>query len=77
MVIGSRSVRGGGTSGGTLSRKTLRCEANAFARTMLWVRTHDTTAGFRCYQRDVLKGLDLDEIRASGYSFLIETLYRM
>lgn len=77
VVIGSRYVRGGGTSGCTLNRKMLSWGANAFARTMLGLRAHDTTAGFRCYRREVLEGLDLDEIRASGYSFLIEMLYRV
>ena len=77
LVIGSRYVRGGGTSGCTLDRRFLSWEANAFARTMLGLRAHDTTAGFRCYRREVLQSLDLDEIKASGYSFLIEMLYRL
>ncbi len=77
LVVGSRYVRGGGTSGCTFDRKLLSWGANAFARTMLGLRAHDTTAGFRCYRREVLKGMDLDEIKASGYSFLIEMLYRV
>jgi len=77
LVIGSRYVRGGGSSGCTFDRKLLSWGANAFARTMLGLRAHDTTAGFRCYRREVLAGLDLDEIKASGYSFLIEMLYRV
>jgi glycosyltransferase involved in cell wall biosynthesis len=77
LVIGSRYVRGGGTSGCTLDRRFLSWGANAFARTMLGLRAHDTTAGFRCYRREVLQSLDLDEIKASGYSFLIEMLYRL
>jgi dolichol-phosphate mannosyltransferase len=77
LVIGSRYVRGGGTSGCTFARELLSWGANAFARTMLGLRAHDTTAGFRCYRREVLKRLALDEIKASGYSFLIEMLYRV
>lgn len=77
VVIGSRYVRGGGTSGCTFGRKLLSWGANAFARTMLGLRAHDTTAGFRCYRRAVLEELDLDEIKASGYSFLMEMLYRV
>ena len=75
LVIGSRYVRGGGSTGCTFDRKLLSWGANAFARTMLSLRAHDTTAGFRCYRREVLAGMDLDEIKASGYSFLIEMLY--
>ena len=77
LVIGSRYVRGGGTSGCTFNRKLLSWGANAFARTMLGLRARDTTAGFRCYRHKVLAGMELDEIKASGYSFLIEMLYRV
>jgi len=77
VVIGSRYVRGGGSSGCAFDRKLLSWGANAFARTLLGLRAHDTTAGFRCYRRAVLEEMDLDEIKASGYSFLIEMLYRV
>jgi dolichol-phosphate mannosyltransferase len=77
LVIGSRYVRGGGASGCTLLRILLSWGANAFARTMLSLRAHDTTAGFRCYRREVLAEMDLDDIKASGYSFLIEMFYRV
>jgi dolichol-phosphate mannosyltransferase len=75
LVIGSRYVRGGGTSGCTFDRKLLSWGANAFACIMLGLRAHDATAGFRCYRRQVLEGMDLGDIKASGYSFLIEMLY--
>ena len=77
LTIGSRYVPGGGSSGCTFDRKLLSWGANAFARTMLGLRAHDTTAGFRCYRRQVLEAVDLDGIKASGYSFLIEMLYRV
>ena len=77
LAIGSRYVPGGGSSGCTIDRKLLSWGANAFARTMLGLRAHDTTAGFRCYRRQVLETVDLDGIKASGYSFLIEMLYRV
>ncbi len=76
LVIGSRYVRGGSTSGCTLPRILLSWGANAFARLMLGLRARDATAGFRCYRRQVLESVGLDEIRSSGYSFLIEMLYR-
>jgi len=77
LVIGSRYVPGGGTSGCTFDRKLLSWGANAFARALLGLRAHDTTAGFRCYRREVLESVQLDEIKASGYSFLIEMLHRV
>jgi dolichol-phosphate mannosyltransferase len=77
LVIGSRYVEGGGTSGCTTSRKLLSHGANSFARATLGLHAHDATAGFRCYRRQVLESVGLDEIRADGYSFLIELLYRV
>lgn len=76
LVIGSRYVRGGGTSGCPLPRKALSWGANAFTKTMLGLRAMDCTAGFRCYRREVLESIDLDAIFSNGYSFLIEMLFR-
>ncbi len=76
LVIGSRYVRGGGTRFCTLPRKLLSWGANAFARAMLGLRARDCTAGFRCYRREVLERVALDDIFSEGYSFLIEMLYR-
>ena len=76
VVIGSRYVDGGGTAQCTLPRKVLSRGANGFAHLMLGLRARDTTAGFRCYRREVLESIDLDSIRANGYSFLIEMLFR-
>ncbi len=77
LVIGSRYVPGGGTSGCTLKRKLLSWGANAFARVLLGLHAHDTTAGFRCYRREVLEDVGLDTIKADGYSFLVEMLYHV
>ncbi|HET91508.1 MAG TPA: glycosyltransferase, partial [Chloroflexi bacterium] len=77
LVIGSRYVRGGGATGCTFDRVLLSWGANGFARVMLGLHAHDTTAGFRCYRREVLESIGLEEIKASGYSFLIEMLYRV
>ncbi len=76
LVIGSRYVRGGGTSGCTLPRKVLSWGANAFAKVVLGLKAMDCTAGFRCYRREVLESVDLDTVLSNGYSFLIEMLYR-
>jgi dolichol-phosphate mannosyltransferase len=76
VVIGSRYVPGGGTEDCTLPRKLLSRGANLFAKVLLGLKAKDCTAGFRCYQRLVLESIELDTIFSSGYSFLIEMLYR-
>lgn len=75
LVIGSRYVPGGGTPDFPIQRILLSSGANLFARTLLGLKAHDATAGFRCYRRQVLETLPLDSIFSSGYSFLMEMLF--
>jgi hypothetical protein len=49
---------------------------NTAACLTLGLEASDCTAGFRCYRREVLETIDLDTIFSSGYSFLVEMLYR-
>jgi len=77
LVIGSRYVPGGRAVECTLPRKMLSWGANAFARILLGLKAHDTTAGFRCYRREVLESIALNEIFSNGYSFLMEMLYKV
>jgi glycosyltransferase involved in cell wall biosynthesis len=77
LVIGSRYVPGGAAVACTLPRKLLSWGANAVTRVLLSLQAHDTTAGFRCYRREVLEAIDLDHIFSNGYSFLIEMLYKV
>lgn len=76
VVIGSRYVAGGDTRDCTTMRRALSRGANLFAKLTLGLKAHDCTAGFRCYRRAVLEAIELDTIFSSGYSFLIEMLYR-
>jgi glycosyltransferase involved in cell wall biosynthesis len=76
VAIGSRYVRGGGSVHCTWSRIALSRGANAFAKFMLGLKTHDCTAGFRCYKAEVLRAIELDTLFSSGYSFLVEMVTR-
>lgn len=76
VAIGSRYVPGGGSTGCSAWRIALSRGANAFARLVLGLRTHDATAGFRCYRAEVLGAVDLDTLFSSGYSFLVEMVTR-
>jgi len=75
IVIGSRYVEGGGERNCTKKRILMSKAANALTRTLLGLKAHDTTAGFRLYRREVLESIPLDEIISSGYSFLVEMLF--
>jgi hypothetical protein len=76
LGIGSRYVPGGGSTGCTFLRIMLSRGANAFAKTMLGLKAHDCTAGFRCYKTEVLQSIELETIFSSGYSFLVEMVTR-
>jgi hypothetical protein len=76
LVIGSRYVPGGSTPGWPLRRRLLSRGANTYVRLWLGRRLHDWTAGFRCFQADLLRALPLDAVRSSGYAFQIEMAFR-
>ena len=76
ITIGSRYIPEGGVQNWELQRRFLSWGANTFARTVLSLKAHDCTAGFRCYHREVLQTIDLDRIFSNGYSFLVEMIFR-
>jgi len=77
LAIGSRYVPGGGVRLWGWHRRLLSRGANFFARTVLGLHAHDCTAGFRCYRASVLKTVNPNSIRADGYSYLLEMLWRV
>jgi len=76
LSIGSRYVDGGGVVNCNLWRRFLSEMGNTVARLTLGLKASDCTAGFRCYRHHVLEAIDLDSIFSSGYSFLVEVLYK-
>ena len=77
LGIGSRYVPGGGVRLWGVHRRALSRGANLLARTVLGLKTNDCTAGFRCYRAEVLRAVHPQSIRADGYSYLIEMLWRV
>ena len=76
LVLGSRYVAGGGVEGWPASRRAISRGGCLYARTVLGVRLHDLTGGFKCFRRWVLESLDLSDVHAGGYAFQIELTYR-
>jgi dolichol-phosphate mannosyltransferase len=77
LVIGSRYVTGGGIANWPWQRRLLSRFANRYTRMLLRVPVRDCTSGFRCYSRVVLEAIDPFSVRASGYSFLEEMVWRV
>lgn len=76
LAIGSRKIKGGKVVGWNIKRKLMSHGAMVVARIFLRLKVKDVTAGFRCYRREVLEKINLDEIKSNGYAFQEEMLFR-
>ncbi|MCO4760258.1 MAG: polyprenol monophosphomannose synthase [Myxococcales bacterium] len=76
VVLGSRYIPGGGTEDWGASRKLISRGGNVYAQAILGLPYKDLTGGFKCFRREVLEALPLDDIFGGGYVFQIELTYR-
>ncbi|MEZ0006141.1 dolichol-phosphate mannosyltransferase [Flavobacterium sp. 28YEA47A] len=76
VAIGSRYVTGVNVVNWPLSRVLLSYFASVYVRLITGMEIRDTTAGFVCYKKNVLKSINLDKIKFIGYAFQIEMKYR-
>jgi dolichol-phosphate mannosyltransferase len=80
LAIGSRYCGGIRVMNWPLSRLLLSTGAGIYVRLVTGMPVADPTGGFKCFRREVLEAIKLDEIRSNGYSFQIEmnhTAWRM
>jgi dolichol-phosphate mannosyltransferase len=75
VAIGSRYIPGGAIVNWPLRRKLLSRFANTYIRLVTRLTPHDCTSGYRCWRREALAALPLDQFGANGYSFLVEMLF--
>lgn len=71
VSIGSRYVRGGKVKNWPMKRILMSYFASVYVRMILWIGIKDTTAGFKCYRREVLETIQLDGVTFKGYAFQI------
>ena len=76
-VIGSRYVPGGTVVNWPMSRQFLSRGANFYTRMMLGVRVKDATGGFRVYNAQTLRTIDLSGIQSAGYCFQVDMTLRV
>lgn len=77
VVLGSRYVPGGSTAEEwKWYRKALSAWANFYVNLILRLGVKDATAGFKAWQADTLRAIDVASIRSNGYSFQVEMNYR-
>ena len=75
FAIGSRYADGVSVVNWPIGRIIMSYYASVYTRTVLRTKIKDSTAGFLCYSRKVLEGIDLDAVKMKGYGFQIEMKY--
>ena len=77
LAIGSRYIAGGAIPRWSLHRRALSRWGNRYATAVLGLPVHDATSGFRCYRTGMLRRIDLETVRSTGYGFQIELVRRI
>ena len=72
LAIGSRYISGVNVVNWPLSRVLMSYIASIYVRIITGMKIMDTTAGFKCYKREVLQSIKPDHIKSVGYGFQIE-----
>lgn len=74
VVIGSRLVPGGGEWGRSGARTLITRLANFYIRSVLGLRVHDCTTGYRVFRRGVLERIGLERMESNGPAIVQEIL---
>ncbi|TAL66450.1 MAG: polyprenol monophosphomannose synthase [Bacteroidetes bacterium] len=72
LAIGSRYISGVNVVNWPLTRVLMSYIASIYVRVITGMRIMDTTAGFKCYKREVLESIRPEQIKSVGYGFQIE-----
>jgi len=76
LVLGSRYISGVNVVNWPMSRLLLSYYANVYSRLVTGLPVRDATGGFKCFRREVLEAIKLDEVKSNGYTFQIEMSMR-
>ena len=77
LSIGSRYVKGVNVVNWPMSRVLLSYFASVYVRFITGMPIQDATAGFKCYKRATLEGINLNKIHFVGYAFQIEMKFKV
>jgi len=76
LVLGSRYKEGVNVVNWPMRRLMLSLFANIYTRVITGLPVHDATGGYKCFRKEVLQSINLDEIRSNGYAFQIELTFK-
>ncbi len=74
LALASRYVPGGGVKGWSRRRRLVSGGANFLARTILGLKAHDVTSGFKAFSKRGAQALLEAKLSASGFSYQVETV---
>lgn len=72
LAVGSRYITGVNVVNWPMGRVLMSYFASKYVNFVTGLPIHDATAGFKCYHRSVLEGINLSAIQFIGYAFQIE-----
>ena len=76
LVLGSRYKSGVNVVNWPMKRLLLSYFANVYTRIITGLPVKDATGGFKCFRREVLEAIDLDNVKSNGYAFQIEITFK-
>ena len=78
VVVGSRYTQGGGVDESWgLKRRLLSYTANLVIRAVAGLKVKDASSGFKAYRANVLRSLDMTQLRCNGFGFQAEVAYAL
>ena len=76
LVLGSRYISGVNVVNWPMSRLLLSYFANFYTKIITGLHIKDATGGYKCFRREVLEAIDLNNIKSNGYAFQIEMTFK-
>jgi dolichol-phosphate mannosyltransferase len=76
LSIGSRYVSGVNIVNWPMMRLLMSFFASKYVKMITGMPIHDSTAGFKCYKRQVLETINFEKIQFVGYAFQIEMKFK-
>ncbi|MBX9576916.1 MAG: polyprenol monophosphomannose synthase [Chthoniobacterales bacterium] len=76
LAIGSRYIYGVRVINWPLRRLILSIGASYYVHTVTGLPIHDPTGGFKCWRRQTLEAIKIQNVQSNGYGFQIEMTHR-
>jgi len=77
VAIGSRFIIGAADFNRSVGRRMITWFVRRFIRRRFRTSIRDVSSGFRCFKRQILEKLDLDDLISMGPSIVLEILYKL